>query len=105
MSNGPLFDYGRSQEAKKAGMDQVEGNAERWVDRARQEARAICKIQGEVCSDMVRSAMEVSLDWFPHHSNAYGTVFRGGEWEWTGRWHTSTLVTNHGRVQRIWRLK
>ena len=105
MSDGPLFDYQRAQEAKRDGLDQVEGHNGRWVDRARVEARAICTVRGEVHSDQIRHAMEVALDWAPDHCNAYGTVFRGEEWEFTGRFHHSTVVRNHSNLQRIWRLK
>ena len=103
-SETPLFDSVLSQEAKQYGMNLVEENAERWLDEARAVAIQIAITQGEVFSDQVKQAMEVTRDPSrpPHHQHAYGTVFRGAGWRWTGRWHTSTAVRNHGRLQRIW---
>jgi hypothetical protein len=36
--------------------------------------------------------------------NAWGSIFRGKEWECIG-WRKSTRVSNHARAIRIWRLK
>lgn len=114
MSNGPLFDYRRSEAAKRDGIAQVGENSERWVDRARDEARLICKgenhtgpftyYRGEVHSDQVRYRMETEIGWGPKHFNAYGGVFGlASEWIFTGRRHQSTVVKNHRNWQRIWR--
>jgi len=37
--------------------------------------------------------------------NAAGSIFRGTDWEFTGRWVKSIRVTNHASVRRVWRLK
>lgn len=46
-------------------------------------------------------------DYDPHASlgNAAGSLFRGGDWEFTGRWTKSTRVISHANDLRIWRLK
>ena len=37
--------------------------------------------------------------------NAAGSLFRGKEWEFTGRWRPSRRITNHAHQNRIWRLR
>jgi hypothetical protein len=36
--------------------------------------------------------------------NSAGALFRGNEWEFTGRWQKSHRTTNHARQNRVWRL-
>lgn len=37
--------------------------------------------------------------------NAAGSLFKGGEWEFTGRHVKSQRVTNHAHQNMVWRLK
>lgn len=36
---------------------------------------------------------------------AAGSLFRGGEWEFTGNWKKSKRPTNHSSDLRVWRLR
>lgn len=36
--------------------------------------------------------------------NAAGSLFSGGQWEFTGQWKKSNRVTNHAHQNRVWRL-
>ncbi len=35
--------------------------------------------------------------------NAAGSLFKGSEWEFTGKWVPSARTSNHGRYLRVWR--
>ena len=35
---------------------------------------------------------------------AAGSIFKGGKWEFTGRWKNSERVSNHSAALRVWRL-
>lgn len=37
--------------------------------------------------------------------NAAGALFRGGEWEFTGRMEKSKRITNHAHRNMVWRYK
>jgi hypothetical protein len=37
--------------------------------------------------------------------NASGSLFKGGEWFFTGRWEKSVRIRSHGRDVKVWRLR
>jgi len=37
--------------------------------------------------------------------NAAGSLFRGDDWEWTGRLQNSERESNHAHSNKVWRLK
>ena len=75
-----------------------------WIDVARRVARSFAKRNGTVTADDVREYL-YAVDVRPNHHNAWGAVFKGSEWEWTGGYHRSAAPSRHGNMQRIWRLK
>ena len=53
---------------------------------------------GEVTADDISEAVEGL-------GAATGAIFRGREWEFTGEWRKSKRVSNHARMNRVWRLR
>lgn len=36
--------------------------------------------------------------------NSAGSIFKTGDWEFTGQWKPSRRASNHGRHVRVWKL-
>ena len=86
---------------KDMGINRVANNNEEFLQLARNIARVYAMEHGEVTSDDVRKRCRVT----PLHHNAWGAVFKGKEWEWTGKYRNSHSVSRHGGLQRVWRLR
>ena len=99
--NQLLFNLEAATVRRDRGIKQVADNNIHFLEVARNVARRIAMRQGEVVSDDVRRECPLN----PLHPNAYGAVFKGKEWQWTGRYRTSHLASRHGGQQRIWRLR
>jgi len=103
MNSLPLFDLPTASLRKREGMSRAADNSALFLARIRAVARGIAEFGGHVTSDDLRHHAK-HLDLVPHHKNVWGCVFAGGEWEPCG-YVKSKLVSNHGRVIRMWRLK
>ena len=90
------------EQLKMEGLDRVEENNQRWVDKMRERAIEMCLVMGEVSSDELRYWADAA-NCHPEHQNAWGAVFRGTAWVFTGRWKKSTYKSNHAREIKIWR--
>ncbi len=102
MSDQPdLFDIQVARAARDEGVHRVASNNAEFLKVARKIARRIAGARGTVTSDDVRR--ECLID--PIHPNAWGGVFRTGDFEWTGEYFQSSIVTRHAGMQRVWRLK
>lgn len=101
----PLFDHAESQRRKRRGKALAADSDLRHeaLLRAREYAKELCATHGETHADAVAKAMPPALA--AELGPAAGAIFSTREWEWTGKWHTSERVSNHGRLQRIWRLR
>lgn len=95
------YDIFQARTARDEGIDQVSSHNLGFMDAARSVARMLCRVQGTVTSDDVRKHSQVE----PDHPNAWGAVFRSKEFEFTGEYRQSKLVSRHGAMQRVWRLK
>lgn len=95
------FDLVEALQRRDDGIKQVADNNPRFLEVARRTARRLAARGHSVTSDMVRRDCPLE----PLHPNAWGAVFKGGEWEWTGQYRKSSLVQGHGNMQRVWRLK
>ncbi len=100
----PLFDGVAALQARDDALDRVEANHADWLGQARAEARRIARLHGTVTADAVRAVMEAK-GLRPRHYNAWGAVFRRSEFEWTGKWHRSSVRKGNGNMQRVWRLR
>ena len=99
--NQLLFNLDAATVLRDRGIKQVADNNQHFLEVHRHIARRIAAHKGEVTCDDVRR--ERTLE--PLHHNAWGAVFKGKEWEWTGRYRTSHLVSRHGGPQKVWRLR
>jgi len=88
--------------AKHHGQALVESHNERFVEVMREEARRLCRADGSCTSDDLRAyALLAKLS--PKHPNAWGSIFRGPEFESVG-FERSKLLSSHARTIRRWRL-
>jgi len=85
------------------GLDSVEGSNMEWIDWIRGRARLIATRQGHVHTGELRRVAAFH-DWEPEHPNAWGAVFRGGEWEPIGLVKNETPSAHARRIFR-WKLK
>ena len=92
-----LFD---GKALKDAGIKKVSAHNSEWLAHARRMARLHLWLNDTVDADWLRNAML----WEPTHPNAWGAVFKSGEFEPCG-WKASTTPSCHGRMIRVWRLK
>lgn len=95
------FDLDQALDARDEGIKQVEDSNPRFLRVAREVAKSIARVKGEVTADDVRK--KCPLD--PLHPNAWGGLFRTKDFEYTGRERVSKLVQGHGNKQKIWRLR
>lgn len=101
MTQSDLFDAAESRRRKERGMALAADAAPALLDRARSYARSLGR--GSVTADDVSEWLE--QQGLPDLGPAAGSLFRGSEWEFTGRFVQSTRKTNHARLLRVWRLK
>lgn len=90
------FDLTRGEADKQDGIGLVASHGEAWMEIAREVAKSISQRAGNVSSDDLRALMPP-----PHHPNAWGAIFHGEGWVMVG-WKRSSLVSNHGRMIRVW---
>ena len=103
MTQTDLFDAAESRRRKAHGMAIAEDAADTLLYKARRFARSYANYWGEVHADHVSEWLEQTG--YPDLGPAAGSLFRGKEWEFTGRFIQSTRKTNHARLLRIWRLR
>ena len=86
---------------KESGLDAIEVSNQAWLKKMREFAVGFSRQHTEVTADDVRYYAG-RVHWKPHHSNAYGGIFRGPGWKPVG-YTQSRHPSNHGRTIRIWR--
>lgn len=88
---------------KQLGLDLVENNNQAFIETMRSKARMLARRDGSVTTDCLRAiARDMGIE--PDHPNAWGAIFKGGEWEQIG-FESSVLPSNHGRIIRRWSLR
>ena len=101
MKQTTIFDIQEARDKRDEGLRQVSTNNERFLKAARDTAKRIAAVQGTVTMDEVRK----QCPWEPLHPNAWGSVFRGKDWVFTGEYVQSQNVSRRGGMQRVWRLR
>ena len=101
MRQTTIFDIDQARIKRDQGLQQVSDNNQRFVTVARETAKHIARRQGTVVMDDVRRECPFE----PLHPNAWGSVFRGREWVFTGQYVQSKNVSRKGGMQRVWRLR
>jgi hypothetical protein len=98
------FDLNEGERQKEEGIALASLPRKQLVELARLCAIRVARSFGEVTYDdvfyeMIRQGLDpIAL------GNAAGGIFRGKEFVFTGRWEKSRRVSNHARVNRVWRL-
>lgn len=99
-----LFDAKLSEKLKKDGMEKAADNVDETLTLARNIARRLAQKNGKVNADDVGRILKTDLR-IDSLGPAAGSLFRGKEWEFTGKWVKSKRITNHSRMIREWKLK
>ena len=101
MKQTTIFDIQEARRKRDQGLNRVSDNNQRFLAVARDTAKRICAVKGTVTMDEVREV----CPWEPLHPNAWGSVFRGPDWVFTGEYVQSKAVSRRGGMQRVWRLR
>jgi hypothetical protein len=104
---GPLFDLAAGESAKEAGLSTAAKCRDPLLTLARDAVRNVALSRPDrlataddayaVLGDMGKDASALG--------NAAGSLFRGQEWESTGKWAASRRKSSHARMVRVWRLR
>ena len=97
-----LFDRAEAERLKKTGMESARENENRRenLELARIIARDLGRQYRLVNADMVGKALRAHG--IKTLGPAGGSMFRGGEWKWTGDYIESVRITNHKRPIKVW---
>lgn len=100
----PLFDAALANEAAERGIAQAAEHKRSLLKFARQVAIGLGKQKVFVTADDVqRELAEIHNISDRALGNAAGSLFRGGNWVWTGETAKSIRVHSHGRLLRVWK--
>lgn len=98
------FDSVKSRAAKAQGMDQAAERRRVTLELAREGLRKMARARIDRCvtADDAQRYLE-ELGYPPGLlGNAAGSLFRGADWRWTGRWIRSARVQSHANDLRVW---
>lgn len=100
-----LFDWAKSQEAKRSGTEQAAHSRAYMLTRARSIAVEVARRLGRdiTIDDVLREMLHRGFD-IKALGNAAGSIFKGDQWQFTGNYRPSVRISNHGRVVKIWKL-
>jgi|SRR6266567_3192003 len=99
------FNRDLGEQKKERGQAQASLSRKQLLELAKLAAVRIARRQGTVTSDdvfaeMLREGLDPTA-----LGPAAGCVFRGAEFEFTGRWEKSQRVSNHASDLRVWQLR
>lgn len=102
----PLFDDDAGEQAKEEGMEAAANSRQELLETARGVARnlALLSPNRETNIDEVGVKLYEVLK-IKSLGPAAGSVFKGEEWQFTGKRIKSKRKKNHAREIKIWRLK
>lgn len=98
------FDRAAGERLKLDGMQRAAEHST-WLDVAREVAKRIARSnpERETHSDEVAVAL-MDMGGPTSLGPAAGSLFKGHEWEFTGRRIRSARISNHARELKVWRL-
>jgi len=102
MTQGELFDLELGKQFKEEGMDLAATNDADLLNVGRAIALDIAAKRGEVTADDVQE--ELLRRTGRNLRNAAGSLFRGGDFFFTGEFRQSRRTANHAHCYRVWRL-
>lgn len=98
-----VFDERAAREAKDRGMERAANAKLSNLELARSAARYIARSGDGTCNaDQVQEWLIAKNI---HLGNAAGSIFKGREWIWTGKFIHSKRVASHRNLLRVWQLK
>lgn len=101
------FNARLGEDLKEQGMALANMSRSELLEFAKEACRSVAMRTFDrtvTADDAARELVDMGYD--PSElGNAAGSLFRGNEWEFTGEWRKSTRVSNHARMNRVWRLK
>lgn len=100
-----LWSSEAAEAARLEGMDIAAANKASLLEHARKVAEAIGRRKAAVSADDVAEALECEGISIFALGNAMGSCFRGGKWQWTGRFVKSRRTHAKGNLLRVWTLK
>jgi hypothetical protein len=101
----PLFDRAASIAAKDEGINRAADNKASLLAFARKQAIEVAREKGEITmDDVAKRLVEKGVSVFAL-GNAAGSLFKGKQWQWTGRYRKSERVHAHSNPLKVWRLK
>jgi len=98
------FDIAEGEQRKEAGLQLAAMERDELLKSAKELAVWMANAYGTVTYDDVFHQLMLAGLHPEMLGNAAGSVFRGKEWRFTGRWEKSARVSNHARVNRVWEL-
>lgn len=104
-NNYAIFNGAESQRHAEQGMLFAAENNAALLTEAREIAKQIARRMGEVNADDVQHELYCRGYGIKALGNAAGSLFRGREWEFTGRLVKSKRIHAHSNLLRVWRLK
>jgi len=104
MQTDLVFDRAESNRRKADGMAVAADHAPHLLGKAREIAVEIALSRGVVTADDV--GLELARRGWPNCLGpAAGSIFKTKDWAFTGTFVSSTRVTNHSRLLRVWKLR
>lgn len=100
-----LFDHAASVAAKERGIQQAADNKTSLLEFARKEAVELARAMGEITADDVQRRLVEKGISVRALGSAAGALFRGKQWQWTGRFKKSERAHSHSNLLRVWSLK
>lgn len=97
-----LFDLDEARARKEQGMSLAAVGRKQRLTLAREIAATLGRRCGEVDADMVGRILKAQHG-IESLGPAAGSIFRGKNWEFTGRRKLSARKTNHAREIKVWR--
>jgi hypothetical protein len=98
------FDISEGESRKETGIALACMERDDVLEQAREIAVYLAHLHATVTIDCVILEMQARGLHPELLGNAAGSVFRGKQWRFTGRWQKSARVSNHARVNRVWEL-
>src|SRR5262245_9774350 len=105
MTQVGLFDRRQGERGKSHGMDLAAEKRKELLQTVRLAVKgiALTRESREVTADDAANWL-VSVGRAPEDlGNAFGSLFRDSDWEFTGEWRESVRSSNHSRANRVWR--
>ena len=106
------FGFDRDQEIaegtrlKEEGIESASEARKELLSRVKREAVVLAQTRGEISADdvAIHCKHTLGIDLSERIGNAAGSIFRGGDWEWTGKVRLSVRASRRRNMVRVWRL-